>query len=186
MNVTDRLQGKIVPVVAIRDRATLPRLAAYMTEHGIDVIEITFRTAFASEAIRFFAQHYPQICVGAGTVLDEEQLAQALDAGAQFIVSPGLDERVVAQCLAKQVCVLPGVETASEVLRARRMGLRLVKFFPAEACGGAAKLKALAAPFADMKFMPTGGITAANVQTYLDLLCVHCVGGTYVLPKEIV
>ena len=155
---------------------------------GLNTIEVTFRTEGAVESIRRIRRDLPAMTVGAGTVLTPYQAAQAADAGAQFMVAPGLDEAVLASALARNVAYIPGVMTPTEVGRALNLRLKLLKFFPAEASGGVAMLKALAGPFAHtgVKFVPTGGITAATLPGYLALPGVAAVGGSWMAEKDLV
>jgi 2-dehydro-3-deoxyphosphogluconate aldolase/(4S)-4-hydroxy-2-oxoglutarate aldolase len=155
---------------------------------GLNTMEVTFRTAGAADAIRRIRRELPQMTVGAGTVLTPHQSAQAADAGAQFMVAPGLDEAVLASARARNVPFIPGVMTPTEIGRALNLRLKLLKFFPAEASGGVAMLKALAGPFAHtgVKFVPTGGITAATLPAYLALPVVAAVGGSWMAEKELV
>ena len=169
----------VIPVLVLDGSHDPAALAATLVEAGLPVIEVTLRTASALGAIRAMAE-VPGAVVGAGTVLDDRQLDQALGAGARFIVSPGLTDKL-AQAV-KDVPFLPGVATAGEIMRGRDLGLASFKFFPAEAAGGIAALKALSAPFAGTRFCPTGGITAETVAAWLALDCVACVGGSWVVP----
>ena len=174
---------RLVPVVSLADRSLAHRLAESLIEGGLPVAEITLRTDHALDAIREVSE-LEGITVGAGTVLNRTQAEMAVDAGAKFIVSPGLDEGVVEYCQATDTLVLPGVATATELQRAYNMGLRIVKFFPAEANGGAPALKAIGAPIPQVKFCPTGGVSLANAPTYLGLSNTLCVGGSWVAPKD--
>ena len=169
---------KIIPVVKIDQVHLSDGLADALNNGGLPIAEITLRTECALRAIDRIA-HREVITVGAGTVMNIMQAKRALDAGATFIVSPGLDEQVVSYCVDANVPVFPGVATASELQHAMNLGLRIVKFFPAEAMGGAHLLKALSAPFNEMRFIPTGGINSENVGTYLSLNSVFAVGGSW-------
>ena len=157
----------IVPVVKI-DRAedALP-LAKALCAGGLPCAEVTFRTGAAAEAIKIMTTNFPDMCVGAGTVLNAEQVDAAVEAGAKFIVSPGLNPRTVKYCIEKNVPITPGTSSPSDIEQAIELGLDVVKFFPAEQSGGLAKIKAMAAPYVNMKFMPTGGINAKNINEYL-------------------
>ena len=146
-------------------------------------MEITFRTDAAAESIRAVAQECPEMLVGAGTVLTLEQCRLAVSLGAKFIVSAGLDEEVVRWCVENGVPVLPGVATPTEIMAAMRLGLRVVKFFPANVYGGLSAMKALSAPFGGIKFMPTGGINAQNLKEYLSAPFIHAVGGSWLCSK---
>jgi 2-dehydro-3-deoxyphosphogluconate aldolase/(4S)-4-hydroxy-2-oxoglutarate aldolase len=174
----------IVPVVRLEDPAQGDRLAEALLRGGLPCAEITFRTAAAGEGIRRMCARSPEMLVGAGTVVTVEQARQAVEAGARFIVLPGVDRRVVEWCLGHQMPVMPGVATPTEILRALENGLDILKFFPAEALGGKEMLKAMAAAFVGVKFVPTGGINAANAAAYLRLPMVFALGGSWlVAPK---
>lgn len=176
----------IVPVVVINDVEKAVPLAKALVEGGLPCAEVTFRTAEAEEAIKRMTAAYPEMLVGAGTVLSIEQVDRAVAAGAKFIVSPGLDEEVVQYCLDKDIPVTPGVITPSEVTKAYKMGLEVVKFFPAESFGGIKTIKALAAPFTKMKFMPTGGINAKNINDYLAFPKIIACGGSWMVDAALV
>jgi 2-dehydro-3-deoxyphosphogluconate aldolase/(4S)-4-hydroxy-2-oxoglutarate aldolase len=154
-----------------------------MVAGGIDVMEITFRTAAAPEAIKAVAENCPDMLVGAGTILNVEQCKLAIEMGAKFIVSPGFDADVVRYCIENGVAVTPGCVTPTEITAAVNMGLKVVKFFPANIYGGLNAMKNLSAPFVGVKFMPTGGVNAANVKEYIDAPFIHAVGGSWVCPK---
>ena len=173
----------VVPVVEIPEAAAAVPLAHALIEGGLPCAEITFRTAAAADAIAAIAAEVPDIVVGAGTVLTVEQADRALSAGARFLVAPGFDRAVVDVALKAGVPVLPGVCTPSEVSSALSYGLRLVKFFPAEAAGGVAYLKAIAAPFGNVRFVPTGGIGPGNLTDYLQLPQVVACGGSWMVKK---
>lgn len=175
---------KIVPVVKIESVHDALPLAEALIEGGLPVAEITLRTDCALKALEVISQK-DEMILGAGTVLDVEQAKAAVEAGAQFIVSPGLDEKTVDYCLKNLVPVYPGVSTATEVQTAINFGLRAVKFFPAEACGGVKMLKALAGPFHQLRFMPTGGINLMNLEDYLSLDCVLAVGGSWMVKPDL-
>ena len=176
----------IVPVVAL-DRAedALPLGKALMVG-GIPCAEVTFRTSAAKEAIRIMTSNFPDMLVGAGTVLSCEQVDEAVEAGAKFIVSPGLNPEVVKYCIDKEIPVTPGVATPSEVEQAIGLGLDVVKFFPAEAAGGLPMIKAMSAPYTSMKFMPTGGINKDNIATYLAFNKVLACGGSFMVDKKLI
>ena len=152
----------VVPVVVLEDAKDAVPLAQALVEGGLPCAEVTFRTAAAEESIRLMAEKFPEMLVGAGTVLTTEQVDAAVKAGAKFIVSPGFDPEIVDYCLKKEIPVLPGCISPSEVAQAVKRGLKTVKFFPAEQAGGIAMIKAMAAPYTGIKFMPTGGINAKN------------------------
>jgi 2-dehydro-3-deoxyphosphogluconate aldolase/(4S)-4-hydroxy-2-oxoglutarate aldolase len=174
----------LVPVIEISESALAVPLADALVEGGLPCAEITFRTAAAADAMEAISRARPNVLLGAGTVLLTRQVDAALHAGARFIVSPGLDPKVVAYCQERSVVVLPGVVTPTEVQMALALGLGAAKFFPAEAAGGAGYLKALCAPFRDFRFLPTGGIDVANAAKYLALSQVIAVGASWMAPKE--
>ena len=183
--LTDRLRDvRIVPVIVIDDPNDAIPLGEALLAGGLSCAEITFRTARAGEALRRIAAEVPSLLAGAGTVLTPEQAAAARDAGAQFIVAPGFNPRVVDYCVERDIPVYPGVATPTDIEAAREKGLRVVKFFPAEPLGGLAFLKAMAAPYADMEFIPTGGINASNVGSYLAFKKVVACGGSWMAPTE--
>lgn len=175
---------QVVAVISVNDFAQIKSIGDYLTENKISVCEITFRTDYAKASIVYLKNNYPNLTVGAGTVLSVETAKEAISCGADFLVAPGLNEEVVNYCLNCGIVIIPGIETASEIEKAMSLGLNFVKFFPAEAIGGVAKIKALSAPYRNIKFMPTGGITPQNVHTYLALDNVICCGGSYLQPKN--
>jgi 2-dehydro-3-deoxyphosphogluconate aldolase/(4S)-4-hydroxy-2-oxoglutarate aldolase len=175
----------IVPVVVLDDAADAAPLAAALIAGGLPVAEVTFRTAAAAGAIAEMATD-PRMLVGAGTVLTTGQVDQAMAAGARFIVSPGFSDAVVRHCLDRGIPVFPGVATAGEVQRAFEAGLRTVKFFPAEAAGGLAALKAIGAPYTMMRFIPTGGIGPDTASAYLRHPAVVAVGGSWMVARSLV
>jgi 2-dehydro-3-deoxyphosphogluconate aldolase/(4S)-4-hydroxy-2-oxoglutarate aldolase len=176
--------NRILPVVVIDDAATAEPLAEALIGGGLPCAEITFRTAAAADAIKAMAAR-GDIAVGAGTVLTPEQADRAVDAGATFVVSPGFGPAVVRRCQELGVPVYPGAATATEIQMALDAGLGTVKFFPAEQLGGAAMVKALAAPFRQVKFIPTGGVTTGNLDRYLALPSVLAVGGTWMVAADL-
>lgn len=176
----------IVPVVVIDGAQDAVPLAQALCRGGLPCAEVTFRTAAAEDAIRSITEHCPDMLVGAGTVLTAEQADRAIDAGARFIVSPGLNPATVRHCQQKGVPVFPGVSTASEIELALSLGISTVKFFPAEQAGGIAAIKALSAPFADMRFLPTGGIQPDNMNAYLAHPSVIACGGSWMVKKELI
>ena len=171
----------VIPVLAVENQIDPVALAEALVEGGLPVIEVTLRTPTALDAIRAMAR-VPGAVVGAGTVRDEAQLARALDAGAQFIVSPGLTNPLALAARDTEVAFLPGIATASDILRGLDLGLTRFKFFPAEAMGGLATLKALAAPFPEVRFCPTGGIRADSAAQWIACPSVLCVGGSWIVP----
>ena len=175
----------IVPVVVLDDAKDAAPLAKALCEGGLPCAEVTFRTAAAEESIRIMAKEFPEMLVGAGTVLTTEQVDRAVNAGAKFIVSPGLNPTVVKYCVDKGIPVTPGTSNPSDVEMAISLGLDVVKFFPAEQAGGINMIKAMAAPYTQMKFMPTGGISAQNAAEYLALPNVLCCGGSWMVPGKL-
>ena len=171
----------VIPVLVLDGGHDPAQLAGALVAGGLPAIEVTLRTANALDAIRAMAR-VPGALVGAGTVLDEAQMAQAIEAGARFIVSPGLTNPLILAARDTGIPFLPGVATASDIMRGRDAGLDRFKFFPAEANGGIPALTALSGPFAGLRFCPTGGITAATARDWLALPSVACVGGSWVVP----
>lgn len=176
----------ILPVIALDDAAQAVPLAKALAAGGIPAAEVTFRTAAGEEAIRRIAQEVPEVLVGAGTVLTCEQADRAVGAGAKFIVSPGTNPKVVQHCQEKGVQPVPGVVTPTEIEAALELGLGVLKFFPAEPSGGLGMIKALAAPYTQIKFIPTGGISAANVGEYLKHPKILACGGSWMVKKDLV
>ena len=174
---------KIIPVVVMEKAQDAPATARALLEGGIDMMEITFRTAAAEESIRLVSGQCPEMIVGAGTVLTIEQASRALQAGARFIVSPGFDAELVRWCIERDVAVIPGCVTPSEIMGALRLGLHVVKFFPANVYGGLPAMKALSAPFGQLRFLPTGGVNGDNVGEYYAAPFVHAVGGSWICTK---
>ncbi|GAB6987229.1 bifunctional 4-hydroxy-2-oxoglutarate aldolase/2-dehydro-3-deoxy-phosphogluconate aldolase [Nocardioides pyridinolyticus] len=174
----------VIPVVVVHDTEEAVGVARALVDGGVPVIELTLRTPVGLEAIRRIAAEVPEIVVGAGTVVTSEQAAQAAEAGAQFLVSPGSTDRLLDAMTETGLPHLPGVSTVSETLALLERGYRELKFFPAEAAGGSAFLKALQAPVPAARFCPTGGITQANASTYLALPNVGCVGGSWLTPAD--
>ena len=176
----------IVPVIAIDDAKDAEPLAEALIKGGLPAAEVTFRTAAAEEAIRIISQKFPEMIVGAGTVLNAEQADRAKAAGAKFIVSPGFNRSNVEYIQSIGVPVVPGTASPGEVEQAMELGLDCVKFFPAEQNGGLAKIKAMAAPYTKMHFMPTGGVTKDNLNDYLGFNKVFCCGGTWMVKKDLI
>ncbi len=176
----------IVPVVVLNDAKDAEPLAKALCEGGLKCAEVTFRTAAAEESIRIMAEKYPDMLVGAGTVLTTEQVDRAVAAGAKFIVSPGLNPKVVKYCVDKNIPVCPGTCTPSEMEQAMDLGLDVVKFFPAEPSGGVKFIKAVAAPYTMLKFMPTGGVNASNVRDYLAYDKILCCGGSWMVKNSLI
>lgn len=172
----------VVPVVKLDRAADALSLAEALQKGGLCCAEITFRTDAAEESIRLIHEHHPDFLLAAGTVLTTEQADRAIEAGAAFIVSPGFNPQVVKHCLEKGYPVIPGVCTPSEVEAALSMGLTHLKFFPAEAAGGVKMIKAMAAPYTMVRFMPTGGVSTANLADYLSCRAVFACGGSWMVP----
>ena len=176
----------LVPVVRLERVEDAVPLGEALVRGGLPCAEITFRTAAAPEAIARLVTARPDMVVGAGTVLNVQQARQASDAGAAFVVSPGFSPQVVDWCLEREMPVLPGVVTPTEIMAGLDRGLRIFKFFPAEAYGGIGTIKALSAPFGGVRFMPTGGISAKNLADYLALPAVHAVGGSWMVEGKLI
>lgn len=176
----------IVPVVKLDRAEDAKPLAKALYEGGLPCAEVTFRTDAAEEAIRIMTKEYPDMLVGAGTVLTTEQVDRAVDAGATFIVSPGLNPRIVKYCISKGIPVTPGCANPSDIEQAIELGLEVVKFFPAEAAGGLNMIKAMSAPYVNMQFMPTGGINEKNLITYLDFPKIIACGGSWMVSDELI
>lgn len=175
---------RVVPVVVIDDAQQAVPVARALVAGGLPVIEVTMRTAAAPDAIAAIAEQVPEAHVGAGTVLSSEQATDIVAAGAKFIVSPGLHEGVVATANELGVPIIPGVATATELQQAWNLGLRILKFFPAGQAGGVSMIKALASVFRDVVFMPTGGVSPANLQDYLEVPAVLACGGSWLTPAS--
>lgn len=176
----------IVPVVVLENAKDAKPLGKALCNGGLPCAEVTFRTEAAEESIRIMSESFPDMLVGAGTVLTTEQVDRAVNAGAKFIVSPGFDEEIVDYCLEKGITVLPGCATPSEVAKAVKLGLEVVKFFPAEQAGGLPMIKAMAAPYTMVKFMPTGGINPENVKDYLAFNKIFACGGSWMVKNTLV
>ena len=176
----------IVPVVVIDDAKDAVPLAKALMDGGIPAAEVTFRTAAAEDAIRAIRAAYPEMLVGAGTVLTDEQADRALQAGASFIVSPGLNQKHVEYVLSKGALMIPGVVTPSEIELGLSMGLEVLKFFPAEPSGGLSMIKALTSAYVNLKLMPTGGINAKNAEEYLKDPHILAVGGSWMVKKDLI
>ena len=184
MDVLKRMAcAGIVPVVVLEDAKDAVPTAKAMVAGGIDVMEITFRTAAAADSIKAVAAEVPEMLVGAGTVVNLEQCKLAVECGAKFIVSPGYDEEVVSWCCDNGVAVCPGCVTPTEIMMALKHGLKVLKFFPANVYGGLSAIKALAGPFGGVKFIPTGGVNLQNVGEFIADSHIHAVGGSWVCPK---
>jgi 2-dehydro-3-deoxyphosphogluconate aldolase / (4S)-4-hydroxy-2-oxoglutarate aldolase len=185
----DRITSKrIVPVIVLDHEEQAEPLAEALLKAGLDIMEITFRTAAAEASIRRISKRFPEILLGAGTVLGADQLKRAADAGATYALAPGLNETVVKAAEAAGILMFPGVMTPSEVEKALTLNCRIVKFFPAEAAGGVAMLKALEGPYAHtgVKFLPTGGIGLNNLRAYLERPSVAAIGGSWIVEKKMI
>ncbi len=176
----------IVPVVVVEDIKDAVPLAQSLIEGGIHIIEVTLRSSCALEAIELIAKNVPKMRVGAGTILNPTQLEQAQNRGAEFLISPGLTIKLLEYAKKKDMLLIPGVSSSSEVMQALEWGYNTLKFFPAEYCGGVKLLNAFNGPFKEVKFCPTGGISADNMRSYLNLENVLCVGGSWLTPKNLI
>ncbi|GAA7852455.1 bifunctional 4-hydroxy-2-oxoglutarate aldolase/2-dehydro-3-deoxy-phosphogluconate aldolase [Helicobacter pylori] len=176
----------IVPVVVIEDIKDAVPLAQSLVEGGIQIIEVTLRSSCALEAIELIAKNVPKMRVGTGTILNPTQLEQAQNRGAEFLISPGLTIKLLEHAKKKDMPLIPGVSSSSEVMQALELGYNALKFFPAEYCGGVKLLNAFNGPFKGVKFCPTGGISADNMHSYLNLENVLCVGGSWLTPKNLI
>ena len=178
-------QYRLLPVVMLDSVESSDPLAQALISGGLPIAEITFRTEAAEDAIRMMSRH-SELLVGAGTVLDIEQAKRAIGAGAQFIVSPGTNPKVIEYCLSQNISITPGIATPTDIELARSLGLRVLKFFPAGVFGGVKALKALSDPFGDVRFIPTGGVSTANLAEYLALPSVLACGGSWMVDRKIV
>ncbi len=176
----------IVPVVVIENIKDAVPLAQSLIEGGIQIIEVTLRSSCALGAIELIAKNVPKMRVGAGTILNSAQLEQAQNRGAEFLISPGLTIKLLEHAKKKDMPLIPGVSSSSEVMQALELGYSTLKFFPAEYCGGVKLLNAFNGPFKGVKFCPTGGISADNMHSYLNLENVLCVGGSWLTPKNLI
>ena len=177
---------KVIPVVVIKDlNDAIPTLKA-LKDGGINCAEITFRTACAAEAISLGVKTFPDMNIGAGTVINEEQAKKAVEAGAKFLVSPGLSEKVAVYAKEAGVDYFPGCVTPTEIMQALELGITIVKFFPANVYGGLKALKALSAPFPQIKFIPTGGVDLSNLEEFLSFEKVYAIGGSFMMKGDIV
>lgn len=184
--INQRLKAfKVVPVIAIKNADDAVELARVLVENGLPCAEITFRTPAAAQAIKNMREAYPEMLIGSGTVLTSDQVDQSIDAGVDFVVSPGFNPTTVKYCQQRGVAIIPGVNTPSLVEQAMEMGLDTLKFFPAEPSGGTAMLKALNAVY-PVSFMPTGGVSADNINQYLAIDSVLACGGTWMVPATLI
>lgn len=185
VRIKDLTQHQIIPVVVINSATQAQGLGEALEKGGIPIAEVTFRTAAATKSIEILSQN-PNLIVGAGTILNPNQVKQAADAGASFIVSPGFNPKVVETALNLDLLVLPGGVTPTEITSIIEMGLKTIKFFPANIYGGVAAIKALSAPFTGINFVPTGGINPTNINDYLALPCIPAVGGSWMVPNKLI
>ena len=176
---------KYVPVVVIKELSETDKILTALKNNGINTAEITFRTACAAEAIAYACKNYPDMSIGAGTVINAEQCEAALAAGAQFIVSPGLSTSVAKICIERNIPYYPGCVTPTEIMAALELGITTVKFFPANVYGGLKALKALSAPFPQVRFLPTGGVDLSNINEFLACDKIAAVGGSFMMKGDI-
>lgn len=176
---------KFIPVVVIKEMSEVDTILSALKNNSIHTAEITFRTACAAEAIAYACKNYPDMSIGAGTVINAEQCEAALAAGAQFIVSPGLSVAVANICKDKNIPYFPGCVTPTEIMQALELGITTVKFFPANIYGGLKALKALAAPFPQVKFIPTGGVDRGNIDEFLAFEKVEAIGGSFFVKESL-
>lgn len=185
--IKDRIRNiGIIPVVSISDSELAVPLANALLKGGLNIVEITFRTESAYDSIKKIREKYPQMMICAGTVLTIEQVNKAIEAGANFIVTPGFNKKIVEYCLDMKIMIIPGCSTPTEIEQAIELGLDIVKFFPAEASGGVNKIKALSAPYTQMTFMPTGGINENNLLDYLSIDKVVACGGSFMCTNDMI
>ena len=186
MTVMERLANSVVVPVVVLDKAedAIPTAKA-MAAGGVDTMEITFRTACAPEAIKAVAENCPEVLVGAGTIINVEQAKLAVEMGAKFIVSPGFSDEVVGWCVENGIPVAPGCVTPTEIMGALKHGLKMVKFFPANVYGGLKALKALSAPFPQVKFIPTGGVDRSNIDEFLAFDKIAAIGGSFFVKEAL-
>lgn len=186
LSVSEIFAGPVMPVIVINDLAQAEPLARALKSGGITNLEVTLRTPVALEAIKLLSKKFPELCVGAGTIINVTDFDNAVKAGAKFIISPGASEKLLAHATKykDEVEFIPGVATASEIITALEYGFDHVKFFPAEANGGAAALKAISAPLPQVSFCPTGGVSPKNVKDYLAVKAVKTVGGSWMIPAD--
>lgn len=179
-------QYGIVPVVVLEDVEAARPLAKALCEGGLPVAEITFRTKAAAKVIKIMSEEFPQMLIGAGTILNAEQVDAATEAGAKFIVSPGFNPRTVQYCADRKVLIIPGCSNPSNVELAIENGLEAVKFFPAEQAGGLSMIKAMSAPYGNIQFMPTGGLNVSNIRDYLSFEKIIACGGSWMVKEELI
>lgn len=187
MNIYEKIHDcGIIPVIKLEDPEKSVALGKALLDGGIDCAEVTFRTATAAETIKRMSEAFPKMTVGAGTVLTTEQAQRAVSCGARFIVSPGLNPKVVSWCIGRDIPVIPGIATPTELETALELGLTTVKFFPAEAFGGLKTLKAISAPYGNVRFMPTGGISLENMESYLSFPKIIACGGSFMVTGDLI
>ena len=174
----------VVPVVVLNDSKDAMPLAKALCEGGLPCAEVTFRTDAAEESIRIMAKQFPDMLIGAGTVLTIDQVDRAVSAGAKFIVMPGFNEEVVRWCMDKEICIMPGCVTPTEIMAATALGCRIIKFFPANIYGGLSAIKALSGPFGSARFVPTGGVDGQNMNEFLASPSVFAVGGSWLCASK--
>ncbi len=186
-NIFDQIKGfGLVPVIKIEKPSDAIPLGKALIEGGLPIAEITFRTSAAADSIKYLRGEFPSMLVGAGTVTTIAQVETAIDSGAMFIVTPGFNPKIVDFCLSKNIPIIPGVNSPSQIEQGLERGLFMLKFFPAEASGGVKMLKALHGPYSEVSFVPTGGIDAANLQTYIQLPYVAAIGGSWMVKEEMI
>jgi 2-dehydro-3-deoxyphosphogluconate aldolase/(4S)-4-hydroxy-2-oxoglutarate aldolase len=180
MTIANKMKDSgIVPVVVLDKAQDAVPCGKALKAGGIDIMEITMRTAAALDSIRLVSKELPEVCLGAGTVLTLQQCHQAVDAGAKFIVSPGFNQEVVKWCVKEGITVLPGCVTPTEIMQALELDINIIKFFPANVYGGLSAMKSLSGPFPNVKFVPTGGVSAKNLAEYASASFIHAIGGSW-------
>lgn len=186
MNIIKQIEGKTLPIIEIETPQDVVPLSQILIEEGLTVIEITLRTPGSIEAIKLLREEHPYITIGAGTVLTNEQAKEAVEAGADFIVSPGFDPELVKYAISNKIVIIPGVNNPSQIQQALSFGLKTLKFFPAELSGGVKYLKAMGAVYRDVKFIPSGGINSNNLEEYIELENVFAVGGSWMVKRDFI
>jgi len=177
---------KLIPVLSLSDEKKAIPVAKALIEGGISCVEVAFSTSKAKEAIKLISENFPDMLIGAGTVLTIDQVKQAIEAGAKFVVSPGFNPKIVEYCVHNNIPIIPGCSTPSDIEQALDFDLEIVRFFPAEAAGGLKMIKALSDPYSMMKFIPTGGINKENINSYLDCGKVVACGGSWIVNQELI
>lgn len=186
MNIIKQIEGKTLPIIEIETPQDVIPLSQILIEEGLTVIEITLRTPGSIEAIKLLREEHPYITIGAGTVLTNEQAKEAVEAGADFIVSPGFDPELVKYAISNKIVIIPGVNNPSQIQQALSFGLKTLKFFPAELSGGIKYLTAMGSVYRDVKFIPSGGINSNNLQEYIQLKNVFAVGGSWMVKRDFI